>query len=712
MDKTVVESHRLRRISLVGNPNSGKTSLFNVLTGQNRKVGNYSGVTVEESSADFAVSPKLTARLTDLPGVDSLYPSSADEAVTCNILKDPSHPDHPDLVIAVVDGTQLKRGLLLCTQVMDLGIPCILAVNMLDLLESEGSILDIAKLGSWLGIQAVGISTRSQKGIQNLRKVLAQPIPAPAKPFMQIPAGFLPALERIAEHIGIQNKYLAFQALLEPKTVPNLDPEQAINFQEMAHIQVEDTDQLLTNELLVRLDRIESILEEAWVRKPEHTDKFTTFIDQLLTHRIWGYIIFSGILFFIFQAIFSWASYPMDWIDAQIGSLNEFTKEALPSGWLTDLIADGIITGFGAIVIFIPQIAFLFGFIAIMEETGYMARVVFLMDRIMRPFGFSGKSIIPLIGGMACAVPSIMMTRSIANRTERFITVMVTPLMSCSARIPVYILLIALLVPDEQILGFNQRGLIMTGLYALGFLMALLVAYILKTLLKYKADEIFIMELPIYRIPKWKNVFRTVWAKSLDFVVGAGTMILLVSVLLWFLVSYGPGDKMEQLADQFEDRLEQVDPNSSEKEEILREYNSQRLELSYAAHLGKIIEPAIKPLGYDWKIGLSLVTSFAAREVFVSTLTIIYHPKNISDDEGEEYQLVRHLSQLKKPNGELVYTPAVALSLIIFYAFAMQCMSTLAVTQREQGWAAAGLMLAYLTALAYIAAWITYLIFS
>ena len=536
------------------------------------------------------------------------------------------------------------------------------------------------------------ISAKKELGLDLLKEKLRIPLKAPGKQMMKLPAGLSPSLSRIKEILGHHQDFVAFQALLRPEDFNYVEPEVLAEERKKAGIDKDATQGLISNELIVRYDYIDHILDEVWVNPPGWLEKLTSSLDRLLVHKVWGYVFFGAILMLIFQSIFSWANYPMDLIDLGVEGLKDLVSKTLPSGWGRDLLTEGVITGFGGIVIFIPQIALLFFFIAIMEETGYMARVVFLMDRIMRPFGFSGKSVIPLMGGMACAIPSIMMTRNISNKTERLITMMVTPLMSCSARIPVYALLIALFLPAKSIWIFDQRGLVMTGLYLLGFLMALFVAWIFKTVLKYKADGVFVMELPVFKMPKWKNVGLTVFQKVIAFVFGAGRIILAITILLWVLVNYGPSAKREEINQRYELAMSTEGLNKSTVDSLQSSWDTERLESSFAAIGGKWIEPAIRPLGYDWKIGIALITSFAAREVFVGTISIIYHQKDPEGVEGEEEQALARsslINRLKKEKfegtSELVYTRATALSLLIFYVFAMQCMSTLAITRKEAG---------------------------
>lgn len=702
-----------RVIALVGAPNCGKTSLFNALSGLNQKVGNFPGVTVERKTANISLPNGLPISLVDLPGVNSLYPHSEDEQITFDILHNIEDADVPDQVVVLSDATQLRRGLMLASQVIDLGYPVILGLTMMDLAEDHDIRIDEAKLSKLLGIPVVGLSLKNKKkGLAELKSLLQRPVDSGSSPVMKIPPGFKPILDQIKPHLRTERSYPAYQALVSPESFSNLDQEMLAKLRAEAKIDHDAGYRLVSNELLVRLDRADEILSEVILDPPTEREQITEKIDAVLTHPVWGYLIFLAVLVMVFQAIFAWASYPMDLIDAGFGALSDGVKNALPAGWFTNLLTDGLITGLGGIVIFVPQIAFLFFFITMLEESGYMARVVFLMDRIMRPFGFSGRSVIPLMGGMACAIPSIMMSRSIPNRSERIITIMVTPLMSCSARIPVYTLLIAMFIPKGYIWGIDQRGLFMAAIYLLGFVMALLVAWIFKTAFKYRSGGMFLMELPTYRVPRWRNVGLTVYQKSSAFVTEAGKIILVISLVLWFLVSYGPSGQQEKIEENFAELIESGDLSEEQLREIELAQESEKLNTSYAAMLGKVIEPVIKPLGYDWKIGISLITSFAAREVFVGTMSVIYQqqdPDSMEDAEQGRLTLIERLQRERDPEtGKLIYTPAVVLSLIVFYAIAMQCMSTLAVTRKELGWGWTGVMLTYLTLLAYLASFITY----
>lgn len=699
------------KIALVGNPNCGKTSLFNILTGLNQKVGNFPGVTVDRKSGSLKLKSGKKFRVVDLPGTYSLYPRSEDEEITTKVLRNPNHEDHPDLVLVVADATNLKRSLLLCTQTIDLGIPGILVLNMADLVDKMGLQIDDQRLENELKIPVVRISALKDDGIGALKEALEKTVHPTKQDFFSIPQGFLPALEEVKKGLKISDDYLAFQALMDPDNSEGADPVQMENIRTKAGIG--DPKELLANEFTVRYDRIQQILDSN-LSSEEPKESFTEKLDKILLHKVWGYVIFVGILAIVFQSIFAWASYPMDWIDAGFSAVGDWLGSVLPDHFLTDLLINGVWAGLGGIVIFIPQIAFLFLFIAILEDSGYMSRAVFLMDRIMRPFGFSGKSVIPLIGGMACAVPSIMMARNIPNKTERLITILVTPLMSCSARIPVYTLLIGMFVPDESILGvFNLQGLVMLAMYLLGFLMTLVVAWVMKLALKYKHEGMFITELPIYRMPRWKNVGMTMLNKSKTFVWEAGKVILVISIILWVMASFAPGNAHELIDEKYTAELSAAGTADEQKEALERQMASEKLKASYAGIVGSFIEPAIKPLGFDWKIGISLITSFAAREVFVGTMATLYSVEDTGDESGFVSLRQSMFRETYPDTGKPVYTTAVAISLMIFYAFAMQCMSTLAIVRRETAsWKWPMVMLVYMTALAYFSSLLVYQVLS
>lgn len=695
------------KIALIGNPNSGKTSVFNALTGMNQKVGNFPGVTVERKTAELKLPGNRKALLVDMPGTYSLYPSSDDERVACEVLRSRNHPDHPDLLLVVVDATQLKRSLLLVTQATDLGIPVLVAVNMVDLLEKDAIRLDVQRLSRQMKLPVVATSAREGKGIEDIRRAIAQhPLSVPPQ-ILDIPQALEPALAPLREALHSTNTYLAWQALLRPAEFPALPAGLSTRMQQEAHIT--NPDALISNEMLVRYDRIEGFLQGVLSANSTADEIRTERIDRLLLHRVGGYAIFVVVLMLIFQAIFSWASYPMDRIENAFAAIGNGLGAMLPDAWYSHLMVDGIWAGIGGIVVFVPQIALMAFFIALLEESGYMSRVIFLMDKIMRPFGFSGRAMMPLIGGMACAIPSIMATRTIPNRKERLITILVTPLMSCSARIPVYILLIGLFVPATPVLGiFTMQGLAMMGLYVLGFVMALLAALVFRTFLGHKNDGLFVTELPIYRRPRWKNVGLTVYQKCKAFVIEAGKIILVISIVLWFMAAFSPGGRHEMIDSKYDALAAQPGADTTQ---LALDRTSAKLEASYVGIVGKAIEPAIRPLGFDWKIGISLITSFAAREVFVGTMATIYSAGDVEDNPDGLRE--RMLAERNPQTGKPVYTPAVAFALLVFYAFAMQCMSTLAIARRETGsWKWAGVMLVYLTALAYLAAWGTFIALS
>ncbi len=689
------------KIALVGNPNCGKSSLFNVLTGLNQKVGNYPGVTVDRKSGEMNKGTNHASVIIDLPGIYSLYPTSEDEQIACDIIRNPNHEDHADVWVVVADATQLRRSLLLCTQMMDMQLPVVLAVNMMDLIEDSDRYFNFQKLSSKLDIPIVPISARTKKGIDTLKSVLNKPIFPSRTRVLKIPEGLQSIINQSKILLNSDKEYPAYQALITPDNFLHLPEDTRNQIKTLSPLKT--SKELIANEMLVRYDRIDLFLEDSLKIVTTQAERRTLILDKIFLHPIWGYFIFIGILFMIFQMLFSVAEFPMNFIEMVFGEAGEAIGNILPAdSMFSHFITDGVLAGIAGIVVFVPQIAFLFLFISVLEETGYMSRVVFLMDRVMRPFGFSGRSVIPLIGGMACAVPSIMMARTIPNPKERLITILVTPLMSCSARLPVYVLLTALFVPDIKILGGlgNLKGVVMLGLYIMGFVMALLVAFILKKMMKYQSDGIFVSEMPLYRKPRWQNVGITIWKKTRAFLIETGKIILVISVVLWGLKSFAPGKQFEKIHQKYEQLAENpAYPTDS----LEMEKSSELLKVSYAGVIGKSMEPLIRPLGYDWKIGIALLTSFAAREVFTGTMGMIYGMSESVEveDDAQRKTLTERISK--------EYPPAVAFSLLIFYAFAMQCMSTLAVTKRETGsWKWTFFMLIYLTVLAYGAAFIAY----
>lgn len=697
----------MAKIALIGNPNSGKTSLFNQLTGLNQKVGNFPGVTVDKKTGYSNLTPQLRAEIIDLPGTYSLYPKSLDERVITDLLYDPTSKHFPDLVIVTADASNLKRNLLLFTQLADLQLPAVLALNMVDVAEQEGVKIDVEALQRELGVPVIPMNARKGIGVAALKIVMTQQLEPNRNTFFEIPVALKPLLKNIKERFSLSSDYLALQFAHQYKSLKFLEEKDTAWMHEQLEIAAFASNAQQANETISRYTRInELLLDAVRVEKVDKDEKFSNRLDQVLTHKVFGYLIFFIILFLIFQAIFAWASYPMELIDEGIAGLNGLIQDNF-DGPLIDLLTEGVFAGLGGVLVFVPQIAILFAFIAILEETGYMARVTFMMDKVMRKFGLNGKSVVPLISGVACAVPAVMSARTIENWKDRMITIFVTPLMSCSARIPVYAVLIALVVPEKNYLGFlNLQGLVLMGLYLIGFLAAILSALLLKIILKARERSYFIMEFPTYKMPRWKNVGLTIIEKSKTFVFEAGKVIVAISIILWVLASYGPGNTFEQAREK---ALTESQANNLNEVQTENKIASYQLEASYAGIVGRSIEPVIRPLGYDWKIGIALLTSFAAREVFVGTMSTIY---SIGEEENVSTIKEKLMSE-KDANGDPFFTPARSFSLMIFYLFAMQCVSTLAIVRREtKSWTWPMAQLIYMSGLAYVMAFITYRIFS
>jgi ferrous iron transport protein B len=704
-ERKIFDTKKLK-IALLGNPNSGKSSLFNHLTGLNQSIGNFPGVTVDKKSGYFKYE-NTKAEVIDLPGTYSIYPRSLDERIVFDVLSNPEGDDYPDLAIVVVDVSNIRRNLLLFTQIRDLGIPVILAFNMVDLAQKVGVQFDIGKFARFFEVPVVAINARTGKGINDLKASINLALKQKFKVAYDVADLAPQIINEIKETFKIKNNYRAWLLVQQAEYSNHVADQDKRTIASIRQKYNFDDKDYQAKETIKRYKVINDLVWQSIVeKKAPPKDSITRKIDKIVTHKYWGYLIFVGILFLIFQAIFAWAAVPMDLIDLTFSNLAAWLEGVLPAGPLSSLVTEGIIPGMAGILIFIPQIALLFTFISLLEESGYMSRVVFLMDKIMRKFGLSGKSVVPLISGVACAIPAIMATRNIENWKDRIITIFVTPLMSCSARIPVYTILIALVVPQKYLLGFvNLQGLVLLALYALGFIAAILSAALFKLLVKARDRSYFIMELPTYKMPRWKNVGFTIYEKSKTFVLEAGKIILAISIILWVLASYGPSDEMAKAEEQVQAMITagQVQPENFESK-----VESYKLEHSYAGHFGKFIEPVIKPLGYDWKIGIALITSFAAREVFVGTMATIY---SIGADweESDNTIKARLKNEINPETGEKMYTPALAFSLLVFYAFAMQCMSTLAVVKREtKSWKWPILQLIYLTALAYGSAYLVY----
>jgi ferrous iron transport protein B len=612
------------KIVLVGNPNCGKSSLFNNLTKLKQKITNVPGTTIENKVGTLTQG-KHKIQLIDTPGTYSFNPKSLDEKEAIRVFfEDPS----PDTILYIADASNLKRNLFYFSQLAQHGTPMVLALNMIDIADFKGFEIDVERLEKELGIRVFKINARTGEGVSNLKKALFQDQFVPHFTF------------------GSENDH--------------------------------------THES--HYDSITKLLNKTTKIKTKR-ELTTSKIDAFATHPILGYLIFLLVLLFIFQSVFTLASYPMDWIENGFGMLGEYLTETLPDGWVKKLIIHGLLAGIAGVVVFVPQIAILFFFMSLLEDTGYMARVSFIMDKMLRGLGLSGKSVIPLLSGAACAIPAIMSTRNIENWKDRLITIMVTPLMSCSARLPVYTLLISMAIPNTPVLGFvSLQALVMLSMYVLGTVAALVAAIVFKWAIKYTIPSYFIMELPVYHSPRWGNIWVNCWQKSRSFVTEAGKIILIISVVLWFLASYGPT----------------TDQSFSIQE-------SATLEQSYAGHFGKAIEPSISPIGFDWKIGIALITSFAAREVFVGTMSTIY---SVGDEENFD-QLREKMKKDRHKSGEPVYSLAVILSLMVFYAFAMQCMSTLAVVYKEtRSWKWPAIQFVYMTALAYFGSWVVFNVFS
>ena len=695
------------KVALIGNPNCGKSSLFNHLTGLRQKIGNFPGVTVDKKVGFCKIHKGSDIEVIDLPGTYSIYPNSLDEQVVLEVLGNKNNPDFPHLAVVVADASNLKRNLLLFEQVNDLGIPSILALNMLDVANEVGITINTPKLEKILGVPVLEVNAREGIGLEGLKLTIFKTLTdlkVHVNPEI-VGEEYQEIATEIKDKFGLKTKYAAMQFLGQNAKLSFLSTEDVDYLLQKSKEINFDGDKFQADEVIERYKDIDTSLDKVVEVEHEKHDVLTLSqkIDNILIHRVWGYVIFLGILFLIFQSVFSLAGYPMDLIDSGIADLNNFLKDVLPQSKLTDLLTDGLIAGIGGVLIFIPQIAFLFAFISVLEESGYMARVVVLMDRVIRRFGLSGKSVVPLISSMACAVPAIMSARTIGNWKDRLITIMVTPLMSCSARLPIYTILIALVVPDQKLFGiFGYQGLALMGLYLLGFFSALLAGWTMKYFLKTSEKSYFVMELPTYKKPRWTQVFYTILEKVKTFVFEAGKVIVAISIVLWVLSSYGPGENFSKA----EEHVKQENPTMS-THELERKVASQKLQNSYAGIFGRFIEPAIKPLGYDWKIGIALITSFAAREVFVGTISTIY---SIGADDADEATIKSRLKKEKNPDTGLpVFSVATSYSLLIFYAFAMMCMSTIAVVYREtKSWKWPMIQLAYMSVLAYVSALAVY----
>ena len=695
------------KVALIGNPNTGKTSIFNSLTGLNQKIANYPGVTVEKKEGVCRLSRGTKAHIFDLPGTYSLNASSMDENLVVELLLNKNHKDFPDLAIIVSDVENLKRNLILFTQVKDLEIPTVLAINMSDRMKYKGIELNIEKLEKELDTKIILTTNRSKEWLGDIKNLIENYKELSSKIFLDtsiIEPEYFNNLKKIFPN---QKLYKLWVVICQDVNFSNVSRQEIEN----SDFEIKSTSELKRlqqKETIKRYQLINNILKEGQIIDSSKAQGFRAKIDKILTHKIFGYLIFLMVLMAIFQSIYEWASVPMDLIDSSFASLADWIKINFPSGAMTNLLADGIITGIGGIVIFIPQIAFLFMFISILEESGYMSRVVFLTDKTMQKFGLSGKSVVPLISGVACAIPAIMATRNIESWKERLITILVTPFMTCAARLPVYLIIIALVIPDEKIFGLNYQAIALMSLYIIGFVTALLSSLVLTKILKIKKRSIFVMEMPNYKFPRIKDVFYTVFEKSKSFVVEAGKIILAISVILWVLATNGIGDKFKNPRNYITENVQEIS-----QEEIQTLEASIKLESSFIGYIGKGIEPVFKPLGYDWKIGIGIITSFAAREVFVGTLAVIYNIDNYDDSVGKKEEIKNIMLRETDSNGNKIFTLASGISLLLFYAFAMQRMSTLAIVKKEtNSWKWPILQFVIMTTLAYFISLISFQILS
>lgn len=693
------------KVALIGNPNVGKTSVFNQLTGLNQQVGNYPGITVEKKQGFAKLSNDVRAKIIDLPGTYSLNASSIDENVVIELLLNKNDADFPDVAVVVSDVENLKRNLLLFTQIKDLEIPTILVINMSDRMKLKGIELDIPYLEQEFKTKIALVSSRKKTGIAELKNLLLNYQDLPIEPCLNASTIDVEYFDKLRKAFPNQLLYKLWLVITQDVNFLNLERNEIKSTFTKSH---SDLKRLQQKETIKRYQFINDTLKIGQKIDKTKASDIQGKLDRILTHKVFGYVIFFFILFAIFQSIFEWSTIPMDFIDETFANLASYAKSNLPVGEFSNLISEGIIPGIGGIVIFIPQIAFLFLFISILEESGYMSRVVFLMDKIMRRYGLSGKSIVPLISGTACAIPAIMSARNIENWKERLITILVTPFTTCSARLPVYAIIISLIIPEERLFGFlSLQGLTLMLLYLIGFFMAIFSSWLLDKFLKLSCKTYFVVEMPSYKIPMLKNVGINVLEKTKAFVFGAGKIILALSVILWFLGSHGPTKEFDN-ADEIVTKELITSKATLNPSEIETKINTYKLENSYIGIIGKTIEPVIKPLGYDWKIGIAVVSSFAAREVFVGTLATIYSVGG-NDEDAEKTIKNRMQAEVNPITGEKVFNFASGISLLLFYAFAMQCISTLAIVKKEtNSWKWPIIQLVVMSGFAYITALIAY----
>ncbi len=700
-------------LALLGNPNSGKSSVFNLLTGLRQKIGNFPGITVDKKLGKAKLSEGHEITIIDFPGTYSLFPTSQDEKVVTNVFSNPKDVDYPDAVVYVADITNLEKQLLLLTQVRDLGFPIVLALNMTDVAEKEGIFYDPEKLSTLLKIPVIPISGRSGQNIKRLKTEIEKLYReagtiSSINPFYTFSKKETQTAIRIQKLFELDNPYLSKIYAHHYKWLPFLSKDEKKDIERICEEENFEDLRMQIRETMQRYNTFLPIVQKVLKKSKHEIESITDKIDAITTHRFFGPLIFFLLMLLVFQAIFAWSVYPMDWIEQAFNGLNNILKDNLPSGWFTRLLTDGIMAGLGGILVFIPQIAILFFLISILEEVGYMARAVFIFDRLMQKFGLNGRSIVSLVSGGACAIPAVMSTRTISNWKERLITILVTPLISCSARIPVYTVLIGFVVPSVMVWKiFNLQGLAFMGLYLLGIIAALISAFAFKLILKSDESSYLMIELPEYQPPMMKNVLLTVKEKVVTFIVEAGKVIMVVSIILWVLASFGPGNKMQLAQENARSLAQERQLDEAETADLIA---SRQIEASYAGHMGKMLEPVIKPLGFDWKIGIALITSFAAREVFVGTMATMY---SIGSETNELRIRDRMAKEINPDTGQPVYSLATSLSLLLFYVFAMQCMSTLAVVRREtRSWKWPIIQFGYMSGLAYLGSLLVYQLFQ
>lgn len=700
-----------KTIALIGNPNSGKSSLFNAMTGLDQKIGNFPGVTVEKKTAISQLPCTKGFSIIDLPGSYSIYPRRADESVAYGSLMDPWGTSNIDTYIVVADASNLARNLLYVSQVKDLGKPLIVALTMMDIVVKRGVELNVKLLSELLDVPVVCINPRKNEGIDELDNIVYQyttNIQTGERPeFIDVLQFCDQPILEVKEIFKKLTNYGALQYLLyhEPFNLPDDIHSKLSDIRTKYSI---NNSKLQAEDIQRRYAKIKHIVQKISVDHEEEKRNLTEKIDRFLLHKTYGLLTMLGILFIMFQIVFIISDYPMTWIDEFFSYLSGKAASFLGDAWYGDLIVNGILAGLGGILIFVPQIMIVFGMITVLEDTGYMARISFLMDKFMRRIGLNGKSVMPMISGFACAVPAIMSARNIENQKERLLTILVTPLMSCSARLPVYSILISLVIPKKMMFGMiSLQGLVMLGLYMLGFVMAIMMALIFEWIIKIKEKSFFILEMPTYRAPRWGNIGTTMVDKAKIFVWDAGKVIMVISLILWALSSFGPKEERSLITQKFQ---EQQLNHPDRLDSIEAVYKSELLEHSFAGIVGKKITPLIEPLGYDWKIGIALITSFAAREVFVGTMATLY---SVGGDIEEDATLRNKMDAAVRPDGTKVYTLATGVSLLIFYVLAMQCMSTLAIVKRETGsWKWPMVQLFYMTGLAYLLSFVAYITLS